>query len=56
MSATGMAAILTGQATMGPHAVSLGDIGLLVAGVLILFLVFPYLQTLPLVWRNHEKL
>ena len=56
MSATGMAAILAGQATMGPHAVSLGDIGFLIAGMLIMFLVFPYLQTLPLVWRAHEKL
>ena len=47
--------IVMSQTQMGPHPVSLLEVGLLVAGIFVLILVFPYLQSLPLIWRRKTQ-
>ena len=37
---------------MGPHTVTLPEIGLLVVFLLVLMALFPYLQQLPLIYRQ----
>jgi len=46
--------IVLSQTTMGPHTVSLTEVGILVAVLGLVIVLFPYIQELPLIRRAHD--